>query len=58
MPIHTAAVFGHGQIIGLLVHSGMSPDIPNGNGQVPEEIARQYRQDRVVSYIRHLENKS
>lgn len=57
MPIHTAAIFGNGQIIGLFVSQGMSPDIPNGEGQTPEDIAREYRQERVVAYIAHLRNR-
>lgn len=57
MPIHTAAIFGHGQIIGLFVDLGMSPDIPNGKGQTPEEIAREYRQERVAAYIAHLRDR-
>lgn len=54
MPIHTAAIFGHGQIIGLFVKRGMSYDIPNRDGETPENIAREYRQERVVAYLEHL----
>lgn len=54
MPIHTAAIFGHGQIIGLFVKRGMSYDIPNRDGETPEKIAREYRQERVVAYLEHL----
>lgn len=57
MPMHTAAIFGHGQIIGLFVALGMPPDIPNGKGQTPEEIAREYRQERVAAYIAHLRDR-
>lgn len=57
MPIHTAAVFGHGQIIGLFVSLGMSPDILNGKGQTPEDIAREYRQERVAAYMAHLRDR-
>lgn len=54
MPIHTAAIFGHGQIIGLFVREGMAPDISNRDGQTAEDIAREYRQERVASYLEHL----
>lgn len=54
MPIHTAAIFGHGQIIGLFVKRGMPYDISNRDGETPEKIAREYRQERVVAFLEHL----
>ena len=53
-PLHTAVVFGHGQIIKLLVEKGISPDRPNGKNERPLEIAKKYRQEKVARYLNHL----
>jgi ankyrin repeat protein len=57
LPIHTAAVFGHGQIISLFTNRGMSLDIKNAAGESLEEIAHEYRQERVAAYVAHLKKK-
>lgn len=59
MPIHTAAIFGHGHIIKLLNDAGIPLDTPNAKGETPLQIARRYRQERLVNFLsRRLETSS
>jgi ankyrin repeat protein len=54
-PAHTAAVFGQGGVLQVLVQRGASLDIQNNAGKTPLVLARDNRQERVVSLIESIQ---
>ncbi|MCK5862428.1 MAG: ankyrin repeat domain-containing protein [Candidatus Hydrogenedentes bacterium] len=53
-PLHTAVVFGHGHIVKLLIENGLSLDRPNGKNEMPVDIAKAYRQQKIKLYLEYL----
>lgn len=54
-PAHTAAVFGQGGVLQVLVQRGAALEVPNSAGKTPIVLARDNRQERVVSLIESLQ---